>query len=102
MPHISRTRLITVALLGATLISAAGARAGPAETLDPTDPALRQATPAEIQILQFDQNRRNYQQQQQNLREQDRLRVGTPQPRLEVPIMQPRLPVQTFGNSYMR
>ena len=73
MPHtIGRTRLIASALLGASLVFAALAHAGPAENISPTDPALRQATPAEIQILQFDQNRRNYQQQQQNLRDQDR------------------------------
>lgn len=92
---------MTLPLRTASLLIAITTASVAAEKLDPADPALRQATPAEIQILQFDQNRRNYQQQQQNLRELDRLKVGAPQPRLEVPIMQPRRPVQSFGNSYM-
>jgi len=93
---------MTLALRTASLLLAITTASHAAEKLDPADPALRQATPAEIQILQFDQNRRNYQQQQQNLREQDRLRVGAPQPRLVVPILPPSRPVQPFGNSYMR
>jgi hypothetical protein len=102
MPAFLRTRLIAVALLGAPLGFAAGAHPALAEPLDPNDPILRQTTPAEIQVLQSQQRRLDYQQQQRNLRTTDRATAGAPQPRLNVPIMQPRRPVQTFGNSYMQ
>lgn len=102
MDQVSGARRATAMLVGAAIIAATGAIAVSAEPLDQNDPALRSATPAEIQILRSEQRRIDFQQRQQNLREQDRIRAGAPQPRLNVPILLPKLPPPTFGNSYAR
>jgi len=102
MDQVSGARRATAMLVGAAIMAASAAVCASAEPLIQNDPALGDATPAEIQILRSEQRRIDFQQQQQNLREQDRVRFGAPQPRLNVPILVPSRPPTTFGNSYAR
>ena len=57
---------------------------------------LRQGGALDLQI-EHRQRREAYQEQQQRFREQDRLRAGEQQPRLEIPRMQNNCQGQVFG-----
>jgi hypothetical protein len=60
------------------------------------DILLRQGGVLDLQI-ETRQRREAYQEQQQRFREQDRLKTGEQQPRLEIPRMQNNCQAQVFG-----
>jgi hypothetical protein len=89
-----RCRLKLGVLLAAALLAGAPAvHAGPQN-----DIVIRPISPGELQTLQSRQQRQNFQQRQQINRELDS-RAIQQQPRLEVPVMKPRCPLQTSGTA---
>jgi hypothetical protein len=82
-------------LLAAALLAGVSvAHAGPQN-----DIIVRPISPAELQTLQSRQQRQNFQQRQQINRELDSLATGQRPPRIEVPVMKPRCPLQTSGTA---
>lgn len=53
----------------------------------------------DLQVLQREQRRLQFQQQQQRYREQDRGPIGYQQPRPRIPVMRRNCQVQPYGNN---
>jgi hypothetical protein len=90
------------------VLTAAMITTGPAHSLvtDPLTPSDRsllaiQGRIIELQTRERWERRRDFQQQQQYYREQDRLRNQAPLPRSDVPVMRQRCPLRVFGNHYV-
>ena len=103
MPRPIKTANTVAALfVAAALMFPASTGAVLADPQAKDTPNLSDTTQADLQALRDAQSRAAFQQQQQNFRQQDRVIVGAPQPRPNVPIMQPSGQSQIFGNSYAR
>lgn len=93
-----RTKGLNLAVLLAVMLLAAGTQAFSLELHNGGNrEILLRNNRAELQILENRERRREFQQQQQQFRAQDRQAIGNPQPRLEVPRMQGTCRTQVFG-----
>jgi hypothetical protein len=92
------TGSLDFAVLVAALMLAPCAQALPIELNNSVtrDILLRRGGPFDLQI-ESRQRREAYQEQQQRFREQDRLKTGEQQPRLQIPQIQNDCQVRIFG-----
>jgi len=82
------------ALLTALMLSTAAAQTTNSQIV--VTPLL---SAGELQALQSRQQRQNFQLRQQLNRELDSMATGQRPPRIEVPVMKPRCPLQTSGTA---
>lgn len=94
------SRMIRVALL----VLMAGMGGAGATELRPTDRSLllRPGITLDLPVLESRQRRREFQLQQQQFREDDRMSVSRPQQPLDIPYMQPNCRVQVSGDNISR
>lgn len=92
------TGSLNFAALVAALVLVTSTQASPIDLNNSAsrDILLRQGGVLDLQI-ETRQRREAYQEQQQRFREQDRLRAGEQQPRMEIPRMQNNCQAQVFG-----
>jgi hypothetical protein len=98
--HWATSLNFTGVLIAAMLAGSTGALA--VDRTGERDLLLRQGRTLDLQILETQERRRDFQERQQRFREQDRLRTGEPQQRLEIPRVGRNCQVQVFGSNFLR
>jgi hypothetical protein len=90
-------------VLAAAMVMAGPAHALVTDPLTPIDRSLLVITghTEELQLRERWERRRDFQQQQQYYREQDRIINQAPLPRAEVPMIRQNCPLRVFGNHFV-
>ena len=93
---------VNLAVLLVASMLGAGANALEIKSGGQRGPLLRQGTLLDLQVLDNRARRREFQENQQRFREQDRLTTGQTRQQLEIPTIRRNCQVQPYGNNFLR